>query len=122
MTETWIDFKDRILLKSFGPYLYSPYTFGVKYASEDAVASILVSIADRDTFCIWEYRDLFHHNPDNGFPLVVVDSNGYWTKCPGTVIEKFGHLLKTPTSMKYVSRESKYISWEPFIQKDQWGM
>lgn len=95
--------------------------------------SLLVSLADSNTFGAWGYADLFDNSPntsdfadnlnatDDEIHLIVIDVNGLWTGTPGTVLEKHSYLSKAQdvknadgSSAYYkdvINNKSKYIWW-----------
>jgi hypothetical protein len=95
--------------------------------------SILVSIADQDSFATWAYKNNFSGPPNTSafvatsggsadeVHIVTVDSTGQWTGTPGTVLERFPFLSKSAmgkaengTSIYYpqvINQQSKYVWW-----------
>lgn len=95
--------------------------------------SLLVSMADANTFGSWGYADLFDNAPgtsdfadvlsgvDDELHLIIVDAHGVWTGTPGTVLEKHPFLSKASdaknadgSSAYYkdvINKRSKYIWW-----------
>jgi phage tail sheath protein FI len=95
--------------------------------------SIAVSMADQDSFAAWAYKLEFPGAPNtsavvaNGggskdeIHVVVIDSLGFWTGTPDTVLERFAFLSKCPdakyedgSTMYYpevLNRKSKYVWW-----------
>jgi len=68
--------------------------------------SLLISMADRDTYSVWPYRNEFTATPNTStyvssrggandeVHIVVVDEDGLWTGVPGQVLEKYGFVSK----------------------------
>lgn len=96
--------------------------------------SLSVSIADSASFATWAYKNEFTDIPGtsaHAYPLnqtandelhiVVVDTDGYISGIPGSVIEKFAFVSKAADSILFgsgsnyyvniVNRNSKYIWW-----------
>jgi phage tail sheath protein FI len=94
--------------------------------------SILVSMADADTFADWAYRNEFDGSPGtseyaqtlNGvndeLHIIVVDEDGLVTGTPGTILEKYPFVSKAVDakapqggSLYYpnVLRGSRYVYW-----------
>lgn len=95
--------------------------------------SLLVSMADANTFGAWGYADLFDNAPntsdfveglggsDDELHLIIIDATGVWTGTPNTVLEKHSYLSKASdaknadgSSSYYkdvINNRSKYIWW-----------
>lgn len=95
--------------------------------------SLLVSMADANTFGAWGYADLFDNAPntsdfveglggsDDELHLIIIDATGVWTGTPNTVLEKHSYLSKASdaknsdgSSAYYkdvINNRSKYIWW-----------
>lgn len=55
------------------------YDFIGRYPGS-AANGVVVSIADKNTFPTWEFRNTFQYEPQDGeFSVAVVDGGGYWT-------------------------------------------
>jgi phage tail sheath protein FI len=106
--------------------------FAAKYAG-DLGNSLTVSLADEFSFATWTYKGYFDSAPNTSavvsagggahdeLHVVVIDSLGFWTGTPGTVLERFPFLSKSAkaksedgSTMYYpevLNRKSKYIYW-----------
>jgi phage tail sheath protein FI len=57
----------------------------------------------------WKYAELFNNEPDAGeFHLVTVDTKGYFSTTPGTILEKFQYLSTVPSAL-YPDGTSAYF-------------
>jgi len=105
--------------------------------------SLLVSVADVNSFATWEYKDAFDGPPNTSamvealggsndeIHVVVVDDDGYWTGVKGTVLERHPYLSKCAeaktedgSSMYYpevINRVSQYIWWMDHPTGKNWG-
>lgn len=94
--------------------------------------SILVSMADVDTFSSWDYEEEFDDAPgtsefvdalggaDDEVHVIVIDEDGLISGTPGTILEKFANLSKAIDAKgpqggsnyyPNVLRGSQYIHW-----------
>lgn len=106
--------------------------------------SLLVSMADANTFGAWGYADLFDNAPntsdfveglggsDDELHLIIIDATGVWTGTPNTVLEKHSYLSKASdaknsdgSSAYYkdvINNRSKYIWWMDHpVGMTNWG-
>ena len=95
--------------------------------------SIIVSMADANTFDGWAYEDLFDGTPgtsdyaaqfggsNDELHIIIIDNDGRWTGTANTVLEKFQYVSKASdakrtdgTSSYYkdvINNQSKYVWW-----------
>jgi phage tail sheath protein FI len=106
--------------------------FAAKYPGT-AGNSLLVSVADADTYAAWAYKAEFDSAPgtstyaanlggvNDELHIIVIDEDGIFTGTPGTVIEKFAFISKANDAKKsdgtnnyyknVVNSRSEYIWW-----------
>jgi phage tail sheath protein FI len=106
--------------------------WAAKYPGANGNA-LKVSMADSTTFDGWDYEDQFDSAPgtsefaasvsgsNDELHIVVVDTSGFWSGTPNTVIEKFAFVSKALNGIKadgsnnyykdVVNSQSKYIWW-----------
>lgn len=106
--------------------------FAAKYPG-DLGNSLLVSVADSQSYAGWKYANSFTGAPgtsdfvkasggsNDELHVVVVDALGYFTGVQGTVLETFPYLSKAATAKsadgstiyyaEVLNRKSKYIYW-----------
>jgi len=106
--------------------------WGARYAGELG-NSILVSMADANTFNVWAYSSQFSAVPNTSsyvasrggandeVHIVVVDEDGLWTGTAGTVLEKYAFVSKASDAKDdsgnsnyykdVVNKQSQYIWW-----------
>lgn len=95
--------------------------------------SLLVSMADGDSFAGWDYAAEFNSAPgtssyvsgkggaDDELHIIVIDENGNFSGTPGTILEKFAYVSKASDAKKsdgsnnyyktVLNNQSKYVWW-----------
>ena len=73
-----------------------PYKFAARYAGEYG-NSIMVSVANSETFSSWQYRSMFDGAPEAGeIHLVVVDVDGvFYNSYAGNILSRYSYLSLT---------------------------
>jgi phage tail sheath protein FI len=106
--------------------------FAARYPGS-AGNSLLVSVADSQTYTGWAYAAQFDYAPgtssyaavvggsNDELHIIVIDEDGAFTGTPGTVLEKFGYVSKASDAKKsdgtnnyykdVLNSRSQYIYW-----------
>lgn len=85
------------------------YKFAARYAGEYG-NSIIISIANTQTFATWEYRTLFDGEPgENEIHLVVVDKDGiFYNSFAGNILSRYSYLSLIPGAKDEQGQEIYY--------------
>ena len=105
--------------------------------------SIIVSMADVDSYTGWEYAAQFDAAPgtsayaarfeaeDDEMHIIVIDADGTWTGTAGSVLEKFSFVSKASDSMNsdgstnyyknVINASSRYVWWMDHRESTNWG-
>lgn len=85
------------------------YKFAARYAGEYG-NSIIISIANAQTFATWEYRTLFDGEPgENEIHLVVVDKDGiFYNSFAGNILSRYSYLSLIPGAKDEQGQEIYY--------------
>lgn len=89
--------------------IFTGYSFVARYPG-DLGNSLKVSVCGATGYSAWPYANAFQYIPTGSqFNVAIIDEDGQFTGTPGTVLEKFELLTKTPGSKK-LDGSSAYIS------------
>ena len=106
--------------------------------------SIIVSMADVDSYENWEYASQFDSAPgtsnyadrfgaaDDEMHIIVIDADGTWTGTAGSVLEKFAFVSKASDAMNndgstnyyknVINSSSRYVWWMDHRESTNWGL
>ena len=106
--------------------------------------SLLVSMADENTFADWDYAAEFNSAPgtssyvagkdgeNDELHIIVIDEDGLFTGTAGTILEKFAYVSKASDAKKsdgsnnyyknVLNNQSKYVYWMDHpVSGSNWG-
>jgi phage tail sheath protein FI len=96
-------------------------TFAARYPGTMG-NSLLVSIADYNTFSTWEYKSQFTTAPgtsdfatsksasNDELHIIIIDKDGKFTGTPGTTLEKFEFVSKASDAISYQGLSNYYVN------------